>query len=59
MKPGMKMSTYGGEKRRKSTRYNYNLGTTQQSPFSKISKQEESLYTTAIDGESSINTAYD
>lgn len=23
-KPGMKMSTYGGEKRRKSTRYNYN-----------------------------------
>ena len=23
-KPGMKMSTYGGEKRRKSTRYNHN-----------------------------------
>jgi hypothetical protein len=24
-KPGMKMSTYGGEKRRMSTRYNYNI----------------------------------
>jgi hypothetical protein len=58
-KPGMKMSTYGGEKRRKNTRYNIIQNKTQQSPYSRHSIKEESLYTTAIDGDSSLNTIYD
>ena len=53
------MSTYGGEKRWKSIRYNYNQTKTQKSPYSRHSIKEESLYTTAIDGDSSLNTIYD
>jgi hypothetical protein len=51
------MSTYGGEKRRRSIRYQFNQ--TQYSPLNKVSIQEESILTTNIDGQSSFNTFYD